>query len=197
MARRTNKTWADQVAHDWPRVHFEVVPLENSIAEAVAPYVARALGLHQLDAVMACCDSEIERVMVGVLLAEWIDVAGRVVVHCGEDSWGFGHRADGSGRYTRIDLQMPIGTYRADLVLRFVEPDGSFAADRLVIECDGHDYHERTKEQAAHDRRRDRDLQREGYMVLRFTGSQIWQAPVACANEVYATVVRLHNLRRS
>jgi len=54
----------------------------------------------------------------------------------------------------------------------------------LVVECDGHDYHERTKEQAKKDRSRDRDLQSNGYTVFRFTGSEIWKDPNACAEQV-------------
>ena len=45
---------------------------------------------------------------------------------------------------------------------------------RLVVECDGFDFHERTKEQASRDRRRDRALQRAGFKVYRYTGSDIW-----------------------
>lgn len=54
----------------------------------------------------------------------------------------------------------------------------------VAIECDGHDYHERTKEQARHDRSRDRALQAAGWSVLRFTGSEIHENADACASEV-------------
>lgn len=54
----------------------------------------------------------------------------------------------------------------------------------IVIECDGHDYHERTKEQAIKDRSRDRLFQRHGYTVMRFTGSEIYKNPFECAREV-------------
>lgn len=55
---------------------------------------------------------------------------------------------------------------------------------RLIVECDGHDFHERTKEQAARDRKRDRDLSLKGYDVFRFTGSEIWRDPIKCAGDV-------------
>jgi very-short-patch-repair endonuclease len=55
---------------------------------------------------------------------------------------------------------------------------------RLVVECDGHDFHERTKEQAANDRGRDRALQERGYVVFRFTGAEIWRDPIACVSQV-------------
>lgn len=55
---------------------------------------------------------------------------------------------------------------------------------RAVVECDGHDFHERTKEQAARDRSRDRRLQAEGYRIFRFTGAELWRDPMACVKEV-------------
>lgn len=55
---------------------------------------------------------------------------------------------------------------------------------QAIIECDGHEFHERTKEQASRDRERDRNLQLQGLPVLRFTGSDIWQDVFRCAEEV-------------
>lgn len=47
-----------------------------------------------------------------------------------------------------------------------------------VIECDGHEFHERTKRQAARDRSRDRAIQAFGYRIFRFTGDpRSMQAP--------------------
>lgn len=74
--------------------------------------------------------------------------------------------------------QMQLGRYRADFA--FVSPAGG-----VVVECDGHDYHERSKEQAKRDRRRDRWMQAQGWNVLRFTGSEIWKDAEACAQEVF------------
>lgn len=66
--------------------------------------------------------------------------------------------------------------------------DFAFVEERVAIECDGHDFHERTKEQARHDRQRDRALVAEGWRVLRFTGSEIHRSPDGCAAEVIAIV---------
>ncbi|MGG3012260.1 hypothetical protein ABEO98_22600 [Brevibacillus parabrevis] len=56
--------------------------------------------------------------------------------------------------------------YRVDIALDclFKGENHSFA-----IECDGHEFHEKTKEQAARDKQRDRDLQSMGYRALRCT----------------------------
>jgi very-short-patch-repair endonuclease len=55
---------------------------------------------------------------------------------------------------------------------------------RLVVECDGHEFHERTKEQAAHDRSRDRAMLAAGYTVMRFTGTEIHADVLRCFNEI-------------
>lgn len=86
-----------------------------------------------------------------------------------------------------IANQVPIEangkTYYADIVVTY--PGDNESELKIVVECDGHDYHERTKEQAARDKARDRAMQRLGYTVIRFTGSEIWRDPVGCAKEVW------------
>ena len=44
---------------------------------------------------------------------------------------------------------------------------------KVCIYADGHTYHERTEEQAQRDRNIDRELQRLGFIVLRYTGNEI------------------------
>jgi very-short-patch-repair endonuclease len=81
-----------------------------------------------------------------------------------------------------FSTQIPIAGYRADFIVALtgiIRP-----AQVVIVECDGHDFHEKTKQQAAHDKRRDRKLQAAGYRVLRFTGSEIYADPIKCAQEV-------------
>lgn len=81
--------------------------------------------------------------------------------------------------------QVPVGPYRVDIIIHDVSMPLSLAPPRwMVVECDGHDFHERTKEQARHDKKRDRFFQSKGYKVLRFTGSEIWADPDRCAEEI-------------
>lgn len=75
--------------------------------------------------------------------------------------------------------QHRIGDYKVDLAL--------VGADIAVaIECDGHDFHEKTREQAARDKARDRAITAAGFAILRFTGSEIWADPIRCAEEAFA-----------
>lgn len=82
------------------------------------------------------------------------------------------------GRQVRV-LDWPVDFL---IVTRSVFGDQTEA--RLVVECDGHEFHERTKEQAARDRSRDRALQASGHTVMRFTGSELYRDPMGCVLEV-------------
>ncbi|HEX3101231.1 MAG TPA: DUF559 domain-containing protein [Pyrinomonadaceae bacterium] len=85
-----------------------------------------------------------------------------------------------------IAPQYQAEKYRVDFAL-FV----NFVANeqiKIVVECDGHEFHEKTKEQAARDKRRNRDLEISGWRLLRFTGSEIWRDPRTCADHTAALV---------
>lgn len=56
-------------------------------------------------------------------------------------------------------------------------------AELLVVELDGHEFHQKTREQVEHDKRRDRWFAAQGYRVIRFTGSEVWRDPDACVDE--------------
>lgn len=85
---------------------------------------------------------------------------------------------------TLIIPQFKIHEFRVDFAL-FNRAEPSV---KIAIECDGHQFHERTKEQAQRDKSRDRTLQTLGFKVLRFTGSEIYRKPMECAAEVHAAV---------
>jgi very-short-patch-repair endonuclease len=76
-----------------------------------------------------------------------------------------------------IQMQERLLDWRADFVLSCP----SISQKKIIIECDGHDFHERTKEQAARDRSRDRAAQAAGFMMLRYTGSEIYKDPLGCS----------------
>jgi very-short-patch-repair endonuclease len=69
-----------------------------------------------------------------------------------------------------------IASYRIDILV-------GGAGWKLAIECDGHDFHDRTKQQAAYDRARDRELVLLGVTTIRFTGSEITHSAERCADE--------------
>lgn len=97
------------------------------------------------------------------------------------------------GHWPAIDLalfaQPEWGAFRLDFALAPLEwmyPEPL----PVVIEVDGHEFHERTKEQAERDRARDRFMAAHGATVLRFTGSEVWRNAGRCAEEILALVSR-------
>jgi hypothetical protein len=78
--------------------------------------------------------------------------------------------------------QVSIGEFRVDFLLLYL---GRY----VVVECDGHDYHERTPAQAERDKRRDRYMTAMGLPVLRFTGSEINRSALKCAMEALDVLI--------
>jgi hypothetical protein len=54
----------------------------------------------------------------------------------------------------------------------------------VAVECDGHDFHERTREQASSDRERDRALSKLAIPLMRFTGTDVVRKSTEVAQEI-------------
>lgn len=93
----------------------------------------------------------------------------------------------GAYYYLHVQPKIHIGedTFKVDFLLAPVMREHDTRFPNLIIECDGHDYHEKTKEQAKRDKRRDRKLQSAGYRIMRFTGSEIYSSPHKCVRELF------------
>jgi very-short-patch-repair endonuclease len=102
-----------------------------------------------------------------------------------------------------VQPQYVVGRYRVDFKVSVYEVDLKDSSDlataddgapaehlwksgSILVEVDGHDFHERTKEQASHDKEKDRALQAAGFKVYRYTGSDIWHRCMDAAVEVVA-----------
>lgn len=79
-----------------------------------------------------------------------------------------------------IAPQVPLHGYRIDFLAMIVDSP----AVMIAIECDGHQFHERTPEQAEKDRKRDRTLFERGVPTLRFTGREIVRDAFECAENI-------------
>lgn len=75
--------------------------------------------------------------------------------------------------------QKVIGKYRVDFLVELHSKN-----KKIIIECDGHDFHEKTKNQAKRDKERDRYFVTEGYTVLRYTGSEITNSPSSILDDI-------------
>jgi hypothetical protein len=60
---------------------------------------------------------------------------------------------------------------------------------RIAVELDGHDFHEKTKEQVTYRNQRDRALIADGWRVFHFSGSELVKQQAYCAREVFEAAV--------
>lgn len=100
---------------------------------------------------------------------------------------GYPLRDDGVENILIIRPQAEIKDRRVDFLIHVFDwsgPASEWKWKALIIECDGHDFHERTKEQVTKDRARDRDAIMAGIDCFRFTGSELWRDPWGCAVQV-------------
>ena len=121
---------------------------------------------------LSLIESPIERQLFAAL-RRWF-------IYFDAESMGWRHGA------LKLRPQVTVAGYRLD----FAITDKHFSW-KVAVECDGHNFHERTKEQAAHDRSRDRELIIDGWTVLRFTGSEIHKDPSRCAEQIMDAIVAL------
>lgn len=75
-------------------------------------------------------------------------------------------------KFEVFESQEKIDNYRVDFLL--IVSNNKNIYKKFVIELDGHDFHEKTKEQVQRDKEKDRFLISKGYIVVRFTGSEIY-----------------------
>lgn len=76
----------------------------------------------------------------------------------------------------QLTPQVRVGPYRLDFAL----VGDNF---KIAIECDGYDYH-CTEKQISADNARDLELQRQGWLVVRFTGVKIYGDVQECVFKV-------------
>lgn len=140
--------------------------------------------------IFSFCESPIEKAFLGAFVClaqqefggvEVYEASGRI--HDSETPVVFG--TINPLRNVAIYCQPPAPPYRVDFMVLLVQRhEGKVKKRGIVIECDGHDFHEKTKEQASRDKKRDREIQKMGFPVLRFSGSDIWKDAAACAQEI-------------
>ena len=96
------------------------------------------------------------------------------------------------GRSAVVLLQEQYGPWRVDFAVIVRDTSGYRNLGRtIIVECDGHDWHERTPDQASRDKSRDRYFAENGMAVMRFTGREIWADAIACARQIDAAVINI------
>ena len=96
------------------------------------------------------------------------------------------------GWFLTLLAQPEYGPYRADFgVCTWIHDDAAPPPFIVIVEVDGHEYHERTKEQAEYDKSRDRFMTSTEAKVFRFTGREVHRDAKGCAYEVLEYVMRI------
>ena len=86
----------------------------------------------------------------------------------------------------QICPQHKIGKYKADYLLCKMKTDvvnNTKGHIDIVVELDGHAFHDKDERQRRYEKKRDREMQKLGYKVFRYTGAEIVKDPFAAAIE--------------
>lgn len=97
----------------------------------------------------------------------------------------------------KFDIQLrpqkPIETLRGKFTIDFFIASKVKGKDfKIAVELDGHDFHEKSKEQVEKDKKRERSIIQEGITVLRFSGSEIVRNVRGCIKEVEDYLTQLY-----
>lgn len=88
----------------------------------------------------------------------------------------------GAGIHIRPQAQ--IGKFRVDFLISQVGIGPDDILSPVIVELDGHAFHDKDKRQRSYEKARDRYLVREGFRVLHFTGSDVVADPFKVSHEV-------------
>lgn len=146
---------------------------------------------------LLCCESPIETIMAHALHGVFVFRGLGCWVSPGQSIEMFKELAGvmkpvGVALHCAIAAQIKVSGYVIDFVVMLGATDKGGRPTLIAVECDGHEFHDKTKEQAARDKARDRRLAEAGLQVLRFTGSEIWRDAVTCGEQVRRLITATH-----
>ena len=88
--------------------------------------------------------------------------------------------------------QYHVEKYRVDFLIEQHGLGSDKHLGPVVVELDGHDFHDKDKRQRSYEKARDRFLVKKGYRVLHFTGSDVVADPFKVAYEALEMVGCFH-----
>lgn len=99
--------------------------------------------------------------------------------------------------WLRVESRMPFELVpQHEVVADGVHYRLDFAVPKhkIAIEMDGHNFHERTREQVTQRNERDRRLQSDGWQVLHYSGTELLQSPAQVVRDVYGRCLRAEGI---
>lgn len=164
--------------------------LESALSLCESPIEARFL----LALICACA---INQLTVSIVDEDEMELYGCAGIHgdmmlCVTPQKQIGlHRVDFALELNGTDVFHQMAKMFGDEKPKYLPETWS---EKLAVECDGHNFHEKTPEQAARDKCRDRDLLNDGYPVMRFTGAEIHADPLRCSEQVVRDYFEINKL---
>lgn len=158
-----------------------VIRLDEKTKEMITAAMAEKES--RLTQALLGCESPIE--MMLAISFEEADIFG-TADYLGVDILGTGNQ---------IEIESGIDHhYRVDFLIETCHQELKIIQN-FVIECDGHDFREKTKEQVAKNNRRTRNLVKDGYVVINFSGSEIYENPFRCVREIKSIITSWYSKR--
>lgn len=90
-----------------------------------------------------------------------------------------------------ISPQLEINKYRVDFEVSFHKINRKAKRQEcksVIVECDSQAFHERTEKERRYEKKRDRFLISQGYVVFHYTGKEILDNPIKIAIEIISYV---------
>lgn len=147
--------------------------LAHAAAEALRHVESNDIYLEPVRAAWALADSPIEKIM------------GEAIICCAKLNGGTaakvikpGEPLEGAERLL-VAPQRTIGFYFADFAVI-----DQMHKRRLVVECDGYEFHDKSPMSVIKDRARDRFFLTQGWPVMRFNGSEITRQIDLCLTDI-------------
>jgi hypothetical protein len=172
-------TWKKKTS---PEEIWQTEFYQRHLASAAAYRAAytREFFIENQAAILRMCESPLE----GAFLAWWMAMSRHPHV---EGKFTI---------FTQRDIEIRGNKYRLDFVVTpdpqgftFQEIAGTPLEPKVCVELDGHDFHEKTKEQVEYRNVRDRDLQFDNWRVFHVSGSEFNRDPEACVSHVMEDIV--------
>jgi very-short-patch-repair endonuclease len=147
--------------------HLNMEDVSGVLSDSVNKIIEETLHELRLDLNFAIkdCESPIEQIMALKMYKFLNSWSARRIE--------FEDKLDIIGVINQNPIRAEGNDYRVDFMVGIWDTVAQQGTN-FVIECDGHDFHEKTKEQAQRDKQRDRDLATAGFVVMHFTGSEVF-----------------------
>ena len=169
-----------------PSKRFKSETLDRALHDASWWIAPELRSEWKASAWVSCLQWQVESPIEAVFLVHWLSRFQRL-------------SSEGKTPTLMMLAQVPVvlegQSFRFDFVIRpFVDDALEEEVRRkglwVVVELDGHDFHERTKSQVATRNARDRAIQRAGFQVVHYSGSEVIRNAQACVDDSWDTAIR-------